>query len=85
MRIDALEVEFSGYQKDNRAQGRGSAITARLSLGSLKQSVQGFDETVGLARSGPGDNTFHMITDHPGHAFHGLDFGSIHVGFLNLS
>ena len=52
----------------------------RLSLGSLKQPVDDFQEAVGVARIHPGEDAVEVTADHLGHLLHRLDFGALHVG-----
>ena len=56
MGIGLCEVELSSDQEEDRSQGGEPAVAARLSLGGLEESVEGLDETVGLAGSRLGDD-----------------------------
>ena len=80
MRIDFREVELAGDEKDDGANGREAAVAARLALGGLEQAVEGFEETVGLARLRPGDDALQMRADHFCHLLHRLDLRAHHVG-----
>jgi hypothetical protein len=52
------------------------SISAGLSFGGLEQSVDSFNEAVGLARSGPGDECGKMAVDRSADLPHGLDLGA---------
>ena len=80
MWVDVGEVEFACDEEDYSFHGLKSGVSARLSFGGLEQSVDGFDEAVGLARSGPGDDAVEMGADHGGDLLHGLDLGAHDVG-----
>jgi leucyl-tRNA synthetase len=75
VRVDAGEVEVSGDQEDDGAHGFERAISPGSALGGLKQSVDGFEEPVGLTRLRLGDDAVEVIEDHLRHLFHRLDFG----------
>ncbi len=79
MRIELGEVEFTGEQEDDGTNGGEPAVAARLTFGRLEQSVDRFEETVGLAGLRPGDDAFEMVADHVGDLLHGLDLGAQHV------
>ena len=50
MRVDGMEVEISRDQEDHRLDSIDAIETASAPLGSLEQSVNGFQKPVGLAR-----------------------------------
>ncbi len=80
MRIQCPEDEFSGDQKDDRADRRESALAESLALGGLKQSVQGFDETVRHSSARPIHDALKMIPDHARHGFYWFDLRAHNVG-----
>ena len=80
MGVDGGKVELSSDEEDNGSHGLEASVSARLSLGGLEQSVDGFDEAVGLAGLGPGDDAIEMLTDHDGDRLHGRDLGAHDVG-----
>ena len=80
MRVDAGEIEVSGDQEDDGAHRFERAISPGSALGGLKQSIDGFEEPVGLTRLRPGDDAVEVIEDHLRHLFHRLDFGALDVG-----
>jgi hypothetical protein len=73
MEVDGGEVEFARDEEEDGFHGVEAGEPARLSFGGLEQSVDGFDEAVGLARSGPGDDAVEMGADHGCDLLHGLD------------
>ena len=75
MRIKFGEIEFTGKQEDDRADRGEPAITPRLAFNRLKQSLDRFQKTVGLARLRPGDDAFEMVADHLGYFLHRFDLG----------
>jgi hypothetical protein len=56
MQVDGGEVEFAGDDEEFGFHGLKSVVSAGLSFGGLEQFVDSFNEAVGLARSGPGDD-----------------------------
>src|SRR5262245_57111310 len=47
--VDGLEIELAGNQEEDCFHGLQAGVSARLSFGGLEQSIDGFDEAVGLA------------------------------------
>lgn len=47
-----------------------SSVTASLSFCGLEETVQGFEEAVGLARLGPSNNAVEVLANHSVHIFH---------------
>jgi hypothetical protein len=47
--VDGLEVEFASDEEEDCFHGFQAGVSACFSFGGLKQSIDGFDETVGLA------------------------------------
>ena len=47
--VDGGEVEFAGDEEEDCFHGLQASVSARLSFGGLKQSIDGFDEAIGLA------------------------------------
>ena len=80
MRVDGMEVEFSGNQEDDRADRRDARKSPCPALGCLEQTVDGFEESVGLAGLRPGHDAFHMRANHLGNVLHRLDLGAHHAG-----
>src|SRR5215831_13722493 len=80
MGVDGGKVEFAGDEEEHCFHSLEAGVSARLSFGGLEQSIDGFDEAVGVARSGPGDDAVEMIADHGGDLLHGLDLGAHDVG-----
>src|ERR1700735_689830 len=76
MWVEGLEVELSGDEKQHSAHGFEAGVPARLALGSLKQAVDRFNETIGLARLGPRDDAVEMTKNHACDVLHELDLGT---------
>lgn len=55
-------------------------VSAGFTFGGLEQSVDCFDEAVGLACLGPSDDAIEMLADHGGDVLHGIDLGAHDVG-----
>src|SRR4029077_21146422 len=53
-----------------------ASVSAGFSLCGLEQSVDGFDEAIGLAGLGPGGDAVEMLADHGSDLLHGLDLGA---------
>ena len=79
MGIDLGEIEFAGEQEDNGTNGGEPAVAAGLAFGGLEQTVDRFEETVGLAGLGPGNDAFEMVTDQLGDGLHRFDLRAQHV------
>ena len=75
MRIDLREVELACDQEDHSTDSREPAITAGLALGGLEEAIQGFQEAIGGACLGPGDDAFEVGAYEAGHGLHGLGLG----------
>ena len=80
MRVELGEVEFSGDEEENGANGLEPAVVPDLALGRLEQPVKRFDEAVSLARARPGGDAVDVSADHLRDRLHGLDLRAIHVG-----
>ncbi len=61
MWIEFREVESACEQEDHGTNRGEPAVATRLALGGLEQSVEGFEEAVGLARLRPGNDPFQMV------------------------
>ena len=48
-----MEVKLTGDQEDDYLDGGQTGESASTALGSLEQAVDGFEESVGLARLRP--------------------------------
>ena len=80
MRVEAGEIELASDEEQDGAHRREAHITAGLTLGGLKQTVDGLDETVGLADLSPGDDTVEVPTNPTYHVFHRIDLRAHDVG-----
>jgi len=76
VRIQVGEVELARDQEDNGANSFEFAIATRLAFGSLEQAVDGFKETVCLTCPSPGNDAFHVISDHVRNVLHVSDLGA---------
>src|ERR1700741_2750872 len=79
MRIECREVELACDEEEHGTHGFEAGVSPRLALGGLKQAVDGFNESVGLARLGPRDDAVEMTTDHACDVLHRLDLGAQNV------
>ena len=52
MRVEPCEVEFSCDEEEHGAHGGEPLVATGLSLGGLEETVEGFDEAIGLGGSG---------------------------------
>ena len=48
MRVEPLEIDFAGDEEDDGAHRRKAGVPSRLALGGLEQSIEGFEEPIGL-------------------------------------
>lgn len=75
-----MEIEFSGNQEDDGLDGGEANEAAGASFSRLKQTIEGFEEAVGLAGLRPSDDALHVAAHGRGHLFHGLDLAAHHAG-----
>jgi len=80
MRVEGGEVEFACDEKQDCPYGFEASVSARLALGGLKQSVDGFDEAVCLAVLSPSNNAVEVPANQPRDVFHRLDLRTHDVG-----
>src|SRR3989338_7199477 len=79
MRVNSVEVEFSGDQEDDCLDGGESNEAAGASFGGLKQAIEGFEETVGLAGLRPSYDALHVAAQQRCVLFHGFDLAAHHA------
>jgi hypothetical protein len=80
VRIQFREVEFPGKQEDHGANRSNPAVASRLTFGGLEQTIESFQEAIGLACPCPSDYPLDMVAEHAGSLLHGLDLGMHDVG-----
>ncbi len=80
MRIEGREVELAGDKEQHGSHSSEADASARLALGSLKQAVDRFNEVIGLARLGPGDDAVEMAKDHACDVLHRFHLGTHDAG-----
>src|SRR5258707_8688185 len=80
MWVEGREIELAGDEEQHGSHGFEAGVSPRLALGRLKQAVDGFNEAIGLARLGPGDDTVEMTKDHACDVLHGFDLGTHDAG-----
>src|SRR3954462_9044918 len=80
MRVEAGEIKFAGDEKEHGAHGSEARVAASLALGSLKQTVDGLDEAVGLAGLRPGNDAVEVPANQTRDILHRLDFRAHDVG-----
>src|ERR1700758_5382641 len=80
MGVDRGEVEPSSDEEDHGFHRLEASVSTRLALGGLKEAVDGFDEAIGLAGLGPGDDAVEMTADHDGDILHRIDLGAQDIG-----
>src|SRR5208282_6377061 len=80
MGVDRGEVEPSGDEEDHGFHRLEAGVSTRLALGGLKEAVDGFDEAIGLAGLGPGDDAIEMTADHDSDILHRIDLGAQNIG-----
>ena len=73
MGVELGEVELPGDEEEDGADGLEAAVASGAALGGLEQPVEGLDESVGAACSGPGSDPMDVLSDHPGDGLHGID------------
>lgn len=66
MRVDGVEIQFSGDQEDDGLDGGEANEAAGASFGCLKQAIEGFEEAVGLAGLRPSHDALHVAAHERG-------------------
>ena len=68
MGVELGEVELPGDEEEDGADSLEAAVASGATLGGLEQPVEGLDEAVGAAGSGPGCNPMAELS----HERHGM-------------
>src|SRR5258706_3765977 len=76
MRIDHAEVQFAGDEKDDRADSGHTFESSSAAFGGLEQTVESFQEAIGLPGLRPGNDAIEMRTYEGGDFLHRLDLGA---------
>jgi len=79
VRVDGLEVEFSGDQEDNRPDSGERCEATSTAFGCLEQAVDSFQESIGLACLCPRRDTLQIRSNHLGDHFHWFNLGAHHT------
>ena len=80
MRVDLRKIGSAGGQGDRGADRGEAAMASRLAFGSLEQSVQGFEKTVGRPRLRSGNSALEARAYPKGGLLHGFSSGAPDVG-----
>src|SRR5258708_36170765 len=80
MWVEGREIELAGDEEQHGSHGCEAGVPARLALGSLKQAVDRFNEAVGLARLGPGDDAVEVSTNQSRDVLHRFNLGTHDAG-----
>jgi len=73
MRVDPGEVKPTGDAKEHGAHPLEAGPATRSALGHLEAPIQDFQEAIGLAGLGPGDDALKVNSDQPGDVRHRLE------------
>jgi hypothetical protein len=60
--VDLREVVFAADEEEHGEHGLEARIAARLAYGGLKEPVQSFEQAIGLAYLGSGDDAVMATT-----------------------
>src|ERR1017187_6165728 len=80
MCVELLKVELASNEEYHRSHGVDVGVAVGFSFGGLEQSIDRFDEAIGLSGLSPSHDAVEMIADHLGDLFHGFDFGTHDIG-----
>ena len=75
-----MEIEFAFDQEYHGAHGVDAGIATGLAFGSLKQTIERFQESVGLPCLRPSDDAVEVIANQLGNPLHGFDLGTHDIG-----
>lgn len=65
MRIEPLEIELACDEEYHRAHGVDVGVTPRFTFGRLEQTIERFEEAVGLPSVSPRHDAVAIIRDRP--------------------
>ncbi len=74
MRVKPLKIELASDEKYHCAHGVNAGVATRLTFGRLKQTIEGFEETVGLPSLCPSHDAVEMAANHFSDLLHRLNF-----------
>src|SRR3989338_2468714 len=80
MRVEPMKIEFASDEKYHRAHGVDAGIATCLAFGSLEQTIERFEESVGLPGLPPSQVSVEMATDRFCRLLHLFDFGAHDIG-----
>ena len=80
MRVEPLEVEFASDEEYHRAHGVDVGVTPRLAFSRLEQTIECFEEAIGLPSLSPRHDAVEVATNHFRDLLHRPDFGAHDIG-----
>lgn len=80
MCVELLKIELAGNEEYHRSHGIEIGVAVGFPFCCLEQSIERFDEAIGLSGLSPSHDAVEVVADHFGDLFHGFDFGSHDIG-----
>jgi len=76
MCIELLEIQLASDEECQRSHGVDFGTAASFPFCSSEQSIERFNEAIGLSGLNPGYDAIEVIADHLGDLFHGFGCGA---------
>jgi len=80
MCVELLKIELASNEEYHRSHGIEIGVAVGFPFGCLEQSIERFDEAIGLSGLSPSHDAVEVVADHFGDLFHGFDFGTHDIG-----
>lgn len=80
MCVELLKIELASDEEYHRSHGIEIGVAVGFPFGCLEQSIECFDEAIGLSGLSPSHDSVEVVADHFGDLFHGFDFGTHDIG-----
>ena len=75
-----MEIQFARDKEYHGAHGMNAVVATRAAFGRLEQTIEGFEEAIGLPSLRPSHDAVEVSADHFGHFLHRLNFGAHDIG-----
>ena len=80
MCVELLKIELASNEEYHRSHGIEIGVAVCFPFGCLEQSIERFDEAIGLSGLSPSHDAVEVVADHFGDLFHRFDFGTHDIG-----
>ena len=75
-----MEIELASDKENHRAHGVNTGVAPSFAFGGLEQTIECFEEAIGLPSLRPSHDAVEVVADHLGDILHRLDFGAHNIG-----